>query len=428
MASRRTFLQKLGHSALLTPFIPSGLHDNIREFPPARPVAAPDKLARNEAYWHTIQQAFSVDRSIIHLNSGGVCPTPLPVQNAVATHQNYAYTMPFYAHRRTLTPQLERVRKGIADTFGCDPEEVALTRNTSEGMEICQLGLDLNRGDIILTTNHDYPRMINTWKQRVQRDGIFLEQVPLPVPGNAVDILDLFKVHIKPQTRLIMICHMIDITGQIMPVKEIVDLAHQQGIRVLVDGAQAFGHINFTLGDLGCDFYATSLHKWMLGPPGTGFLYVAQDLINSVWPLMPASSEKKEDIRKFEDVGTQSLARCLSISEALAFHHAIGIEYKEARLRYLRDFWQNELSNVDRITFHTSNDPLFSAGLSTLEIEGIDSSALRDYLWNTHRIIVRPINHPSVKGIRISAGLHTTLNELEQLVTTIQHVVNHGIS
>ena len=296
-------------------------------------------------------------------------------------------------------------------------------------MEICQLGLDFNPGDVILTTDQDYPRMINTWKQRAHREGLVLEQLPLPVPAEDTEqIVALFEERITPKTRLIMICHMIDITGQIMPVKEIVALGRARGIPVLVDGAQAFGQVQFSNDDLDCDFYATSLHKWIMGPPGTGFLFIRKEHIESVWPLMPAAEKQKTDIRKFEDVGTQSLSRFLAVSEALTFHQAIGIENKEARLRYLRDVWQNELISLDRIRFHTSMDPRFSAGLATFEIDGIESTPLRDYLWNNHRIIVRPINHPAVHGIRVSAGLHTTLGELDQFVQVIKHVVKHGIA
>lgn len=428
MPSRRHFLGKLAQTSLIPSFLSSSLLKGspLTSPPPSLP---PDELARDESYWYAIQQAFSVDRSLIHLNTGGVCPTPLCVQQAAYEHQKYAYKVPFYVHRRALQPQWERVRKGIADTFGCDMEEIAITRNTSEGMEICQLGLEFEPGDEILTTDQDYPRMLNTWKQRAQREGIVLKQCSLPVPAEDTGhILDLFDTHITPRTRLIMICHMIDLTGQIMPVQDIVALAHAKGIPVLVDGAQAFGHIDIDYAGLACDFYATSLHKWTMGPPGTGFLFVRKRWIESVWPLMPSDAELQQDIRKFEDAGTQSLSRFLAVSEALIFHHTIGAANKEARLRYLRHYWQQHILGLDRIRLHTSQNPHYAAGLATFQIEGIDSVALRDYLWNTHRIIVRPITHPSVEGIRVSAGLHTTPGELDQFVEVIKQVVNHGIT
>ncbi|MBX2820696.1 MAG: aminotransferase class V-fold PLP-dependent enzyme [Rhodothermaceae bacterium] len=421
MPTRRHFLGHLG----MAPLFPSLIEPFTQAAPPE---GDPDSIARNESYWREIQSAFTVDRSLIHLNNGGVCPTPQCVQRVIEDHQSYAYNVPFYMHRRTLKPQWERVRKGIAHAFGCSSEEIALTRNTSEGMETCQMGIDLEAGDEIVTTDQDYPRMLNTWNQRIQRDRIALKQIPLPVPmENTESLLDAFRAHITPRTRLIMVCHMVDLTGQLLPVKEIAMLGKEHGIPVLVDGAQTFGQIDFTYEDLQCDFFATSLHKWLMGPPGTGFLFVKQPHISSLWPLMPAEEELKADIRKFEDVGTQSMSRFIAISEALAFHNRIGIAHKEARLRYLRQCWQDELIPLDRIRLHTSTHSAFSASLATFEIEGIDSTLLRDYLWNTHRIVVRPINHPAVQGIRVSPGLQTTLRELSQFTDVIKHVIQFGI-
>ena len=428
MYSRRKFFSRASMGSLLWPLArhyesPQNTFEAIS--PPTR---TSDQVARDEEYWRAVQQAFSVDRSLIHLNNGGVCPTPQCVQQSRETHQNYAYKVPFYVHRRTLKPQLERVRKYLADTFGASQEEIAITRNTSEGMEICQLGIDLERGDEILTTEHDYPRMINTWKQRERREGIVLKQLPLPVPAESNEaIVDLFRQHITSRTRVIMICHMIDLTGQIMPVRDIITLAKKHNIEVIVDGAQAFGQLDFTNEELGCDYYATSLHKWLMGPPGTGFLFVRRNKINDIWPLMPAGLDLKNDIRKFEDVGTQSLSRFLALSDALTFHHTIGVVNKIARLRYLRNLWLDELIDYDRLHLHTSLKPEFAAGLATISIDGIDNTALRDYLWQTHRVIVRPINHPAVQGIRISPGLQTTPNELSQFVDIIRQVVKFGI-
>jgi selenocysteine lyase/cysteine desulfurase len=388
----------------------------------------PAEVARDEAFWRPVQQAFTVDRSLVHLNNGGVCPAPAMVQHALADHQQYAYKVPFYVHRRTLRPQVDHVRRRLAETFGCDAEELALTRNTSEGMEICQLGIDLEPGDEVLTTEHDYPRMVRTWRQRVQREGIVLRQFPLPVPAeDPAGVVALFEDNITTRTRLIMLCHMIDLTGQILPVRDVVAMARRHGIPVLVDGAQTFGHLAFTLDDLGCDYYATSLHKWLMGPPGTGMLFVRRDRIPDLWPLMPPEETPDDDIRKFEDVGTQSWAGVLAVAEALTFHHGIGAARKEARLRYLRDYWVHRLLVHDRVRLHTSLKPSCSCCLTTVEVDGIDSQALRDYLWEQHRIIVRPIHHPAVRGIRVSPSLYTTLDELDRFVEVMESVIRHGL-
>ena len=423
MYTRRRFLEVLGPSATM---VATALPRLLEALPQVE--GAPEAVARDEAFWHAVQQAFTVDRSLIHLNNGGVCPAPLVVQRALHDHQQYTYKVPFYVHRRTLKPQLEHVRERLAQTFGCDTEELALTRNTSEGMEICQLGLDLDPGDEVLTTEQDYPRMVNTWKQRARREGIVLKQFALPVPvEDPAEVVALVEANITARTRLIMLCHMIDLTGQILPIRPVVEMAHTHGIPVLVDGAQTFGHLDFTLDDLGCDFYATSLHKWLMGPHGTGMLYVRKDRIEKLWPLMPAAADLDADIRKFEDIGTQSLARFLALSEALTFHHGIGATRKEARLRYLRDYWTGRLLVHDRVRLRTSLKPSCSCGLATIEVEGIDSRALRDYLWARHRIIVRPINHPAVAGIRVSPSLYTTLEELDRFVEVMEGVIKDGL-
>ena len=429
MYTRRQFLGALGPSATAlaaASFDPAAWARVMERL--LRAEGTPVEIAQDEAFWLPVQQAFTVDRSLIHLNNGGVCPAPMVVQRALADHQQYTYKVPFYVHRRTLRPQVEQVRTRLAQTFGCDAEELALTRNTSEGMEICQLGIDLESGDEVLTTEHDYPRMVNTWKQRARREGIVLKQFPLPVPAEEPgEVVALFEENITDRTRLIMLCHMIDLTGQILPVREVVAMARRHGIPVLVDGAQTFGQLDFSLDDLGCDYYATSLHKWLMGPHGTGMLYVRKDRIKDLWPLMPAAAEQEDDIRKFEDVGTLPWANFLALSEALTFHHGIGAARKEARLRYLRDYWVHRLPMQDRVRLHTSLKPSCSCCLTTIEIDGVEPVALRDYLWTQHRIIVRPINHPAVCGIRVSPSLYTTLGELDRFVTVMEDVVKHGL-
>ncbi len=428
-SSRREFLRRLGAGAAILPSING--HTSTLEFPDAiqAPATKPEQLASDEAYWQQVQQLFNVDRSIIHLNSGGVCTTPTAVQRSMQSHQAYAYRVPFYVNRRNIRPQIESIRQRLASSFGCEPEEIALTRNTSEGMEICQLGYPLKAGDEVLTTTHDYPRMINTWRQRERREGIVLKQVSLPIPlEHTQSIIEQLEEQITDRTRLIMISHIVDLTGQVMPVKEIVAFARRRGIDVLVDGAQAFGHLPFSNQDLDCDFYATSLHKWIMGPPGTGMLFVRKNHIESIWPLMPANAKLQHDIRKFEDIGTHPLSSLLAVSEALTFHETIGPERKEARLRYLRNYWAKELTAYDRVKCLTSNDPNFAAGLATIDIAGIPSKDLRDYLWNYHRIIVRPIDHPEVHGIRVSPGLHTTTHELDRFIDVMCKVIKYGIT
>jgi isopenicillin-N epimerase len=387
----------------------------------------PEETSSDEHFWFEIQQAFTVDRSLINLNNGGVSPSPAWVQEAMARHLAFSNTAPTYAMWEILEPQRETVRRRLARAFACDPEEIALTRNASEGLQICQLGFDLRPGDEVLTTNQDYPRMITTFQQRERRDGIVLRQFSLPVPAEDPDeIVRLFEEQITPRTRLILMCHVINLTGQILPVREVVQMARRRDVPVLVDGAHSFAHFPFTQPELDCDYFATSLHKWLFAPHGTGLLYVRRDKIADLWPMMAAPEKMDEDVRKFEEIGTHPAANYLAIAEALTFHQGIGAERKAARMIYLRNRWAERLRRHDRVRLHTSLRPGCACGLATVEIDGIDAGELTQYLWQSYRIIVTAINHPEFQGIRVSPSVYTTREEIDRFVDAMEGILRRG--
>ena len=389
---------------------------------------SPDDVARQEEFWFEVQKAFTVDRSLINLNNGGVSPSPRWVQEAMKRHLDYSNEAPVYTMWRILEPQREGVRQRLAREYDCDPEEVALTRNASESLQICQLGFDLKPGDEVLTTTQDYPRMITTFKQRARREGIVLRQFSIPVPAeDPAEIVALFERNITPRTRLILICHMINLTGQILPVREVVEMARARGIPVIVDGAHALAHFDFTMAELDCDYYASSLHKWLFAPHGTGFLYVRRDKIADLWPMMAAPEKLDEDIRKYEEIGTHPAANYLAIAEALTFHQGIGPKRKEARLIYLRDYWAKPLLEYDNVRLNTSLKPGFACGIANVDIEDVDVLALVDWLWKEHRIIVTPINHDEFHGLRISPSVYTTIEELDRFVEAMETVIRGGL-
>ena len=386
--------------------------------------ASPEEVAADESFWREVQQAFTVDRSLINLNNGGVSPSPAIVQEAMKRYLDYSNTAPVYSMWRILEPQREGVRKRLARAFGCSPEEIALTRNSSESLQICQFGLDLKPGDEVLTTNQDYGRMITTFQQRERREGIVLKQFSIPVPAEDDDeIVSLFEQNITPRTRVILMCHTINLTGQILPVRKVVQMARKKGIPVIVDGAHAFAHFHFTCQDLDCDYYASSLHKWLLAPHGTGLLYVRRDKIKQLWPLMAAPKKMEEDIRKFEEIGTHPAANYLAIGDALTFHQGIGAQRKEARLRYLTRYWARRLLEHDKVRLHTSLKPQFSCALANVEVDGIEPGALTDHLWKEHRIIVTPIRHAEFQGLRITPNLYTTLEELDRFCDAMEDLI-----
>ncbi|HKZ33412.1 MAG TPA: aminotransferase class V-fold PLP-dependent enzyme [Vicinamibacteria bacterium] len=427
MSTRRAFLGLAAGASAVAAFRDDALP---RVLAAGRETAdeAPEAVAADEAYWREVQQAFTVNRSYVNLNNGGVCPSPRIVQEAMKRYLDLSNEAPVYTMWQMLEPQIESVRRELAREFGCDAEEMAITRNASEGLEAVQLGLDLKPGDEILTTTHDYPRMLTTWRQRERRDGVVLKTIPFPVPPPSLDLLyERFERAVTPRTKVILVCHITNLTGQIFPVARICRMARERGIEAIVDGAHAFAHFPFTLADLDCDYYATSLHKWLFAPHGTGFLYVRRSKIGRVWPLMAAEKQQDEDIRKFEEIGTHPAANHNAIAEALVFHHGIGAPRKAARLRYLRDRFLRRLAESPRVRVHTSLDPAMSCGIGNLQVEGIDSVALAKHLFDTRRIIVVPIKHPEFEGLRVTPCVYTTTDEVDRFSEAIEQVIAKGL-
>jgi selenocysteine lyase/cysteine desulfurase len=440
MQTRRRFIGSIAYptaacvaGAALDPARAARSLSALRSLP--RRDGTPDQLARDEDFWFHVAQAFTQDRSVINLNNGGVSPAPFVVQEAMKRHLDYSNTAPPpYALWKILEPQKEGVRQRLAAEFGCLPEEVAITRNASESLQICQQGIDLKRGDEVLAITQDYPRMVTTFKQRQRREGIILRQFKLPVPAeNPSEIVRLYQQNISANTRLMLVSHAIFLTGQILPVREIVAMARQRNVPVIVDGAHALAHIDFKISDLDCDYYAASLHKWLFAPHGTGFLYVRRDKIKPLWPLMAADEKQDDDIRKFEEIGTHPAANFLAIGEALTFHQGIGGARKEARLRYLRDHWTSRLLSGPhgrRIRMYTSlkqPPPVLSCGIATVEFEGLEPAKLQEWLWEKHKIFAVAIVHEEVNGLRISPSVYTTLPELDRFCAAVEAALKDGI-
>ncbi|HEX8088164.1 MAG TPA: aminotransferase class V-fold PLP-dependent enzyme [Blastocatellia bacterium] len=428
MVTRRKFLRAIGGAGAAACFAEAGVG---RILAASRGVndLSPEKVATNEDYWREIQQSFTVDRSLINLNNGGVSPSPRVVQEAMQRHLAYSNEAPVQTMWRVLEPQVETVRQRLAASFGCDPEEMAITRNASESLEICIFGLDLKAGDEVLTTNQDYPRMLTSWRQRERREGLKLNLISFPVPPPSTDDLyQRFERAITPRTKVIHFCHITNLTGQIFPVKRICQLGRERGIEVIVDGAHAFAHFPFTHADLDCDYYGTSLHKWLLAPHGTGFLYVRKSKIKNLWPLMAAEKSQDENIRKFEEIGTHPAANHNAIAEALTFYEGIGIERKAARLRYLKDRWARRLESNKGVKVLTPYDPQQSCGLALFNIEGVDPGKLAAHLWERYRIIVTPITHQEFRGVRVTPNVYTTLNEIDTFCDAVEKVIRNGLA
>lgn len=387
-----------------------------------------DSVARDEDFWLNIRHAFTVDRNLINLNNGGVSPSPRMVMDTEKRYLEVENMSPSYYMWNVLDPGIETVRRRLAETFGCDPEEIAITRNASEALEIVQLGMELKAGDEILTTNQDYPRMLTTWNQRERRDGLVLKQITFPVPPPSMDYLvHRLEENITPKTKIIHICHITNRTGQIFPVKKICQMARAKGIEVVVDGAHAFGHFPFKQADLDCDYYGTSLHKWVLAPIGTGMLYVKKSKIAKIWPMMAAPDSMKENIRKFEEIGTHPASQRNAITEALTFHDSIGVERKAERLRYLRRRWSNRLRQLPGVRILNSEDPEQSCGIGFVQVDGFEAPKLAKYLMDKYRIWTVAIVTPGeYQGLRITPNVYTTLEEIDTFAEVMEKVIRAG--
>lgn len=429
--SRRDLLGGLAAAALAASARPARAKPKVESAPADDPVA---RLARDEVFWAAVQGAFTLDRTVINLNNGGCSPTPRAVHEAFKRYLDWSNQGPPYYMWQQIEPGVEAVRRELAMEAGCSPDELAITRNASEALQIAQLGVDLKPGDEVVTTDQDYPRMINTWAQRVRRDGIRLTRVSFSVPATASELVQRVSAALSPATKILHHCHITNLTGQIFPVAQLTALARERGVVSIVDGAHAFAQFPYRLDELGCDYYGTSLHKWLLAPVGTGFLYVRRDRISRTWALQPGGVAQDDNIRKFEEIGTHPAANHDAVSEALLFHRSIGGALKAARLRLLRARWTDALRGLPRIRLYTSDDPATSCGIGTVGVEGLEAGAITSALWERSRVVATPITHAppdptdpkatptpvQFSGVRVTPNVYTTLDEIDRFIDVMR--------
>jgi selenocysteine lyase/cysteine desulfurase len=431
MWTRRSFLHGtslLGATAFATKV--NGLEE-VSAATAAVAERSPDDVAQDEFYWREIQQAFTLDRTLINFNNGNNCPSPRVVHEAMKRYLDMANMLPI-VYRAQTERNFEGMRRAMAKEFGCDAEEIAFTRNASEALQIAQNGIDLQPGDEVITTEQDYPRMLTTWDQRMRRDKIKVTRLQFPAPTTGDDLYQRFEKALTPKTKVLHFCHITNLTGQLFPVQRLSRLARGRGILTVVDGAHALAQFPFKLRDLEMDYYGVSLHKWLLAPTGTGLLYVRRDKIASTWPLQAAPTRDDNDIRKFEAIGTHPAGIRAGIAEALAFHQAIGAERKAARLRYLTMRWANALKPNPRIKIHSSLEPGQTWGLALVGIEGVDARALSQFMMDKYRIVINAIvagDYPGPQfpysGLRVTPNVYTTLEEVDTFAAAIEDLLRN---
>ena len=430
--SRRSFLKHLGGitgaALVANSFFDPRLVKNVEAAAAKIAHLPPAEAASAEDFWFQVQQAYSTTRGIINLNNGGVSPQPKIVQDAMVRYNQFSNEAPARTMWNVLGPRRETIRTKLAELAGCSPEEIAIVRNTTEALETIIFGVDMKPGDEVLTTNQDYPSMMRAWHQREKRHGVVVKTVSIPTPPkNASEITRALEKGITRKTKFIMVSHIIFLTGQITPVREISDMAHARGIEVIVDAAHSFAHLDYKIPDLGCDYFGTSLHKWLCAPFGTGMLWVKKENIKNLWPLFAPADPKSDDIRKFEAIGTRSFPTELAIGEAINFHNGIGSKRKEERLRYLKNYWAEKVSTFLNVRMNTSLKKEQSCCLSNFAIEGIEPAKICDYLFKKHKIYTVPINHAEFKGVRVTPHVYTTLKELDFFIEVVEKITKQGL-
>ena len=428
--SRRNFIAGLAGAGVALPVFSERAAAQLFKAEAVAGSRTAAELANDESYWSEIQRAFDCDRTMINLNNGGISPAPSHVLEQMIRDLRFVNELPVEHNWRVLEPRMESTRRELAREFGCDPEEMAITRNASEGLEIMILGIDLQRGDEVIVTNQNYGRMITTWQQRERREGIVLKQVAFPVPLlDPTVLLKSIEAAITPRTKVIELTHITNLTGQILPIRDVVRMARPRGIEVFVDGAHAFAHFPFKRDELECDYYATSLHKWMHAPIGSGFLYVRKDKIPRLWPLMGSDVSRIANVRKYEEIGTHPQANFNAVSVAITFHRGIGADRKIARLRYLRDRWAKALqAESPRVRVLTELGPDKAGAICMFGVDGLDPVKLGSWMLASHRIVNTPIVHPEFNGIRITPSIYTSLDEVDTFVETVKVAIRKGIA
>lgn len=411
MDSRRKFLGKIGLTIGAFPFFNDSLIAAVRQADQGDP----------EAFWYQVQKAYYQTPKFINLENGYFSPQPTETLKAHAEYQRMINEMPSWFMRRMQREEKTRVKQQLAEFAGVSPDEIAVTRNTTESLDTVILGLKMEKGEEAVMTDQDYLSMVEAFRQKAKREGIVNRMISLPLwPKSDDEIVDAYEKAITKKTRVILVTHLINLTGQVLPVRKISDMAHRYGVEVICDSAHAFAQLDFEIPELGCDYYGASLHKWLCTPLGAGILWVKKEKISRVWPLFGDDTYGEDDIRKFEHIGTHPVHTNLAISNALRFHNTIGSKRKQDRLRQLRKYWTDQVKDLPKVTLNMPLDVDRSSALGNISIEGYSPNELSEYFHEKHNIFTVAINRDSVKGVRVTPHLYTTFSDLDKFVEAVK--------
>jgi selenocysteine lyase/cysteine desulfurase len=378
-----------------------------------------ESLATDKEFWNRIREKYLLKPDYINLENGYYNFIPQPTLERYIQHIRDVNYQGSYYMRTVQWENKKKMAAKLAAIAGCGTDELIVTRNTTESLDLVIAGQTWQSGDEAVMAIQDYGAMLDMFDQVAERHGVILKKISIPNhPKSDEDIVSLYEQAITPKTKLLMVCHMINITGQILPIRKICDMAHAKGVKVMVDGAHAFAHIQYKISELNCDYYGTSLHKWMSVPLGAGFLYVRKGEAPKLWPLL-GDRLPKEDVYRLNHTGTHPCATDLTIADAIDFFNMIGADKKEARLRFLKDYWTSRVKDNTKIMLNTPLDATRSCGIANVGIKGMTPGTLAKRLLDEHKVYTVPIDYANVQGCRITPNVYTTTDELDQFVKAL---------
>ena len=414
---KRRFIKSLGALS----FSPLIFANELTDF---KPISKTLPFINNEdELWKTVRSHYTLKEEYINLESGYYNIIPNPILEHFINHVKHVNIEGSFYMRKDLNKNKDRVTNELANLVGSSPDQIAITRNATESLDLVISGFPWKKGDEAIYAKQDYGTMKEMFEQISNRYGVVNKVISVPNhPKNDEEIVSLYESQITSRTKLIMVCHMINITGQILPIKKICEMAHNYGVEVMVDGAHCVGHFDFSIDDFNCDYYGSSLHKWLATPLGAGLLYVNKNKTHKIWPLLANGNTNKSDIKRLNHIGTHPVHTDLAISNSIDYLEWIGMERKENRMRFLQRYWSDKLRNVKNVIVNTPLDIDRSCGIGNVGLTNMTPSKMEDLLFNKYKIFTVAIDYANVKGCRISPNIFTTTKELDSFVEAVKEL------
>ena len=414
---KRRFIKSLG-ALSFSPLISASKLTDFKPISKSLPV-----IDNEDELWKTVRSHYTLKDEYVNLESGYYNIIPNPILEHFINHVKHVNIEGSFYMRNDLNKNKDRVTSELANIVGSTPDQIAITRNATESLDLVISGFPWKKGDEAIYAKQDYGTMKEMFEQISNRYGVVNKIISIPNhPKNDEEIVSLYESQITSKTKLMMVCHMINITGQILPIKKICEMAHSYGVEVMVDGAHCIGHFDFSIDDFNCDYYGSSLHKWLATPLGAGLLYVNKNKTHRIWPLLANGNTNKSDIKRLNHIGTHPVHTDLAISNSIDYLKWIGMERKEKRMRFLQRYWSDKLRNVNNVIVNTPIDIDRSCGIGNVGLTNMNPSKMEDLLFEKYKIFTVAIDYANVKGCRISPNIFTTTKELDSFVDAVKEL------